>query len=593
MAVSLKEGVLRCRVLVKAHVFAIVLAFLCAFIIAVPSVIFRFDPSFKGIDFLGTDGEASYLAQIHAVYNGDFSFGNVYMYEGKDQPYLKQPLPAVITAGLGKLLGLSVPDVNLAAKFVFPFTIFFLVYALGLLLTKRKDVSLIGACFVLLSPATTALLNPHTWLPLLRHGVFVANDAEFLLYGRPINPQVSNLVFFAYLVALFTVLTRFETWESRKKWGIGALAALFLGLTFYTYVFSFTLLFVMNGAVWVYFLVRRRFKELKIITLITIGGLIIGIPYFINTFKLIASPYYPELVVRAGQVVTHDPVISLVWCGALVLFLLAYRRFDTFGIFMTTFLGAIFIVSNQQIITGRTLPIPAHYHWYYMAPLAGLLFTYILFTQVSKKISERWLSVATALACILFLVVAIVFQRWSYSVQKDQFVAWQRYAGAIEWLGQNTNKDDAVFSSDVFSSLVVVYTPANAYYNGYAGENLVAAERLREAFYTYMYLDGIPSSEAKNYFSDPLNRRNVSRFIFGNYYRAKNGCYECYPPELDQTFINEYQEFVEAPLLTNLKKYRITYAVWDKKLDPQWQLDRFFKHKVFDDGQLAIYQVEE
>jgi hypothetical protein len=369
------ERLLKLKELAKNHASAILLSFLCAFIIVLPSVIFRFDPSFKGIDFLGTDGEASYLAQIHAVYNGDFSFGNVYMYEGKHLPYLKQPLPAVITAGLGKLLGLSVPDVNLVAKFVFPVIIFFLVYALGLLLTKRKDVSIIGACFVLLSPATTALLNPHTWLPLLRHGIFVANDAEFLLYGRPINPQVSNLIFFAYLVALWTFLTRSETWKTRKKWGIGVLAALFLGLSFYTYVFSFTLLFVMNGALWVYFLISKRFKELKLITLITVGGLVVGIPYFINTLQLIASPYYPELVVRAGQVVTHHPVISLVWCGALVLFLLARRRFDWFLNFFS--LPGNWLIVGSAALFAYLFPVEEGYglSWATVGTLAALAFT--------------------------------------------------------------------------------------------------------------------------------------------------------------------------------------------------------------------------
>ena len=96
--------------IIHEHITAIVMAVIVGVIIIAPIIIFRFDPIYSGIDFFGTDGESSYIAQVHAVYNGDFSFGNVFLYEYEDQPYVKQPLPAIITAGLGKLFGLYVPN---------------------------------------------------------------------------------------------------------------------------------------------------------------------------------------------------------------------------------------------------------------------------------------------------------------------------------------------------------------------------------------------------------------------------------------------------------------------------------------------------
>lgn len=575
--------------LVRAHWPAFLMAALVGAIIIAPPIIFRLDPAYRGIDLFGADGEASYIAQVHAIYNGDFSFGNVFLYEGKNQPYVKQPLPAIITAGLGKLLGLDVPDANLIAKFVFPAIIFLLVYAIGLVLTKRKGIALIGASFVLLSPATTALLDPATWGPLLQKGVFAGNDPQFLLYSRPISPQVSNLIFFTYLLALWVLWDRPSS--PAKKYWLGVLSSILLGLSFYTYLFSYSLLFAMNGFLWLCFLIRRDFDKLKELTLITIGGLVIGTPYLLNILQVFNSPYYPGLSVRVGQLLTHRLVLSRVWFGVMFLFLVFYRKLDSFGIFTLTFLGAIFAVSNQQFLTGRTIPIPQHYHWHYMAPLTGLIASHIAFSWLEKKSRRAYLTALKAFLLIIFLAVAVLFQRWSYLDQRGAFVALERYGPAINWLKDNAAKDDVVFSNESFSNLVVIYTPANVYYNGYAGDYLVPSERLRRAYYTYMYLGGILSEDAEKYFLDSDNRANFSNRIFGNYYRAKSGCYECYPDELNQRFIAEYQSFTQVPFLENLNKYRLTYAAWDKETDSLWRLDRYFDKPVFEDGKITIYRV--
>ncbi len=579
--------------LVLPHWPALLMAVLVGMVIVAPPIIFRLDPAYRGIELFGADGEASYVAQVHAIYNGNFSFGNVFLYEGQNQPYVKQPLPAIITAGLGKFFGLDVPNANLIAKFVFPAIIFLLVYAFGLVLTKRKGIALIGASFVLLSPATTALLDPATWGPLLQKGAFAGNDPQFLLYSRPISPQVSNLIFFAYLLTFWSFWDKPHASSVQKRYLLGALSSVLLGLSFYTYLFSYSLLFAMNGFLWLYFLIRRDFEKLKELTYITIGGLIVGIPYILNMFQVFSSPYYPELSVRVGQVLTRQLVLSRVWFGVVLLFLVLYRKLDSFGVFTLAFLGAIFAVSNQQFLTGKTIPIPQHYHWYYMAPLTGLIASHIVFSLLEKKSRQTYLTALKVFLLVVFVAVAVLFQRWSYLNQRDGFVALERYAPAINWLKNNAAKNDVVFSNESFSNLVVIYTPANVYYNGYAGDYLVPSERLRRAYYAYMYLEGIPSEDAEKYFSDSENRANFSNRVFGNYYRAKSGCYECYPDELNQRFIAEYQAFTRVPFLENLNKYRLTYAVWDKQADPLWRLNLYFDKLVFADGETAIYLVAD
>lgn len=577
---------------IKQHWLAGVLAVLSGLIIIVPPLIFRHNPTYQGIDFFGTDGETSYIAQVHAVYNGDFKFGNVFLYEYADVPYVKQPLPAMVMAGLGKLFFLSVPNAVILAKFVFPVLVFWFVYGFCLVITKDKNSSVLGATFIVLAPATTALLDPHAWLSILTKGVFSGSEPQFLFFSRPISPQVSNVFFFAYIYVLWYFLDIKEKVTTVKQWWLGGLASLLLGLSFYTYLFAYTLLFAMNGFLALYFLVQKDWGRFKNLCLITFGGLLIGIPYVWNMFQVFASPDYADLNMRVGQVQSHEFIISRVLVGITILLLLFYRKRDWFFAFSLSFLAAIFAVSNQQVLTGKTIPIPEHYHWYYMAPIGGFIILHILCARLPVKFRasarETW---AVALLTLSFLIFGIRFQVWSYQYQLPVFESFQAYGPAMNWLRDNTTKDDVVFANKDFSEHVVVFTPANVYYSSYAGDALVPAERLRRAFYTYMYLDGVTGDQATDYFSVPANRLMFSNRVYSNYWRAKNGCYECYPEVLDQDFIKEYQTFYQADFLQNLKKYRITYAVWDKELNPNWKLGRFFTEAVFDDGRMRIFRV--
>ncbi len=593
MKLLLQKQIIYLKKIIVDHYLACILAVIVGVILVTPLLIFRFDSVYQGIDFFGTDGETSYIAQVHAVYNGDFSFGNVFLYEYKDQPYIKQPLPAIITAGLGKMFGLDVPNAVILAKFIFPVITFLLVYAFCFVLVKRKWIALLGSSFVLLSPATTALLDPSAWTSIFSSGVFVGSDPQFLSYSRPINPQVSNLLFFAYLLTLWKFFESNKDFSTNSKYILGILSCVLLGLSFYTYVFAFSLLFVMNGFLWFYFLIRKDFVKLKHITFITVGAFIVGIPYILNMWGVFNSPYYADLSIRAGQLNTKELVLSRVWFGVVAVYLFFYRKVNAFGIFTITFLAAIFAVSNQQFLTGKTVPIPEHYHWYYMAPLTGLILLHIGFSWAEGKIKAGYLKAIKIALLIVFVIVAILFQRWSYIEQKDTFIELNRYGTTMHWLRDNTTKHDVIFSNESFAELAVVYTPANVYYNSYAGDALLPAERLRHTYYVYMYLNSVPADSAEEYFSDTANKAQFSNRIFSNYWRAKCGSYECYPNELNDQFILEYQEFAEKPFLENLKKYRVTHVVWDKSKNPAWNLDNHFNVSLFEDEGIAVYDADE
>lgn len=576
--------------LIREHWIAIVCACLVGVIIVAPTLAFRTSAFYQGVDVFGTDGELNYVAQVHAVYNGDFRFGNVFLYEGKDQPYIRQQLPAILTALLGKALGLTVPDSIVVARMLFPIITFVLVYALCLLLTKRKDVGLLGATFVLLAPATTSLLDPNTWLPLLKNAVFVGNDPQFLSYARPINPQVSNIFFFAYLLSLFSLWYGKTQTAKRRVW-LTVLSGVLLGCTFYTYIYVFTLLYAMNGFLWLYFAIRGQWQQVRDVTYISLGGLLLGIPYFLNMYAAVHSPYWADLSVRVGQVITRQPLISRVAVGVLALFLILYRKLDAFGVFVITFVASTLLVSNQQILTGHTIPIPQHYHWYYMAPLGGVILIHIFYSLVHVR--PKLLHTLTSFLLLFFVSVAIAFNAWSYKLEYKRFISYQPYGPSLNWLGERTNKDDVIFGPEKFSDLTLAYTPANIFYGGYVSEFLVPQERLKNSYFAYMYLSGVKAKDAVSYFADPKNQTSFSNRIFGNYWPAKAGCYACYPKEFNETFAAEYQTFSAQPLMKNLEHYRITYAVWDRVQDPLWRLDKYFGDPAYSDSRVSVFRVNQ
>lgn len=578
--------------MLQKHWLALVCALIVGLIMVAPVIVFQFDESYQGVEFFGTDGELNYVAQVSAIYKGNYAFGNVFLYEGQDEPYIRQPLSAIVTAAVGKLFLLDVPQTIIATKVLFPLITFLLVYALAFVLTRRTDVSLLGAAFVLLSPASTALMDPKVWLPLLTQGVFVGNDPQFLLYARPVNPQASNLFFFGYLLLLFTLWYSTAQKTPRRRFLLVACSALLLGLSFYTYLFTFTLLFAMSGLLWLIFLLRRDWEKAADLTLIGTAGLLIGIPYFVNMYQAVHSPYWADLSVRVGQVQTHAPLISRVAIGTLALFLIFYRKLDAFGVFTISLLAGVFILSNQQIITGRSIPIPQHYHWYYMAPLSGFILIHLLYTLLSK-VRPAYLLTLTALLVVTFAGAAVTFETWSYRMQKEQFIALQPYGPALRWLKESTTKEDVVFAPEKISDLVAGYTYSNIFYGGYSGEFLVPKERLKKSFFAYMYLDGTAAEDAENYFADKDHQTMFSNRIFGNYYPAQAGCYACYPSELNAVFAAEYRSFAAKPLLQNLEPYRLTYAVWDRQKNPNWRLEQYFGEPLYSDAVVSIYRVEQ
>lgn len=564
-------------------------AILVGVIIAFPAAYFHFfDSAYRGIEFLGSDAEIGYLAQAQEIADGHFNLGNPYLVDLKDRPYVQQPLSPAIMAGLSTVLGLSIPQGAIIAQFFFPAFLTIIIYLFFKEITKQKKISLFISLFIMMASASLIFMNPRAWIPFFTKGIFIGTDPQFLSYARAINPQISSLFFFGYLLFLYKCL-----YGTKQKKLFGIFAALLLGLSFYTYFFTFSFLFTFNAFVltllW-YQKDRLRFKHVLIISL---AAACVGIPYLINMYAVVYHPAYIEVVRRLGAVGNHAFIFSRVWWIVLFLFL-CVRNMEmpkSMKNFIFSFLGASFFVTNQQVITGYTAPIPSHYHWYYIAPVGGAVAIYLLFIYADRKIKKILLNGLLLAGSLLFIISGIMFQKYSYAAQYRFFVSDQRYADVINWM-RSLPKDGVVFGNEDISSYVPAYTSLNVYYNHYEADFLVSQNRLVHSYFINLYLRGITDTTMRAFLDQGDNRGLMGGALFGQYYRNLNGCYGCFSDSVLNSFIEEYKEFLHHDFLEQLKKYPFNYVVWDKKNDPQWHMDKLFKKTIYEKDNILVYIAE-
>ncbi len=563
------------------------MAVLVGALMIAPSFYFHyFDPAYRGIEFFGSDAESDYLAQIREVYDGHWSSGNIYLADQKNALNLKQNLSPIIMALFGKLFGLSAVGVNMAAKFFLPALLTVLIYAFFANVFGRKDLAILMAVFIMLTQATWALLNPASWPVIFLDGKFPGTDSQFLSYARPINPQVSSFFFFGYLLCLWKFL--FSSVSEKLKMFFGIAGAVILGLSFYTYPFAYSFLFALIGSLAVYFFFLRDWQSLKKIIYVSLGAVVIGSVYLISLFKVLSSVFYEQAAMIAGVIDTHQFIFSRVWWGTTAIFLLLYKGSKQAKVFILAFLAAAFLVTNQQLITGRTAPVPAHYHWYYIAPMAGAILLYLLFVYLEKITGAFKSKLFMIVLAATFLYSGFLFQKNSYAMQRNSIVALQRYADTVLWLENNIPEESVILSNEKLSNLIVDYTRHNVYNSGYAVNFFIGAERNKHLYFTDLFLNGITKSGAKDYFYN--NRDFVGGRLFGQYYRYKNGCYGCFDDNILDSIILEYQNFADIGLVDQIRKYRVDYVAWDKYSDPSWNMDSFFDEKLYENNDIIVYK---
>ena len=566
------------KIFLKQHILGIFLSFCIGAIIAAPPFIFRFSKDYQGFHMMKTNTEAHYVAQVQEVYDGHYGLGNPFFADLKDTPYAFPPLSPYLVAGFGRLFGLSTIEAVMVFRFFATSALAFFIYLFTAEITKQKLAGLVAAPFVMLA---YSLVDPSYILSIFRDGGLPPR-LGFIDYGRPTNPQVSSLLFFSYLYFFWKSLE-----ENTARWKTyGAMSTVLLGLSFYAYLFTWTFLLSLNGFLFLVYAWRKEWGIVKRIFFISLGAFIIGIPYLLHTLEVARHPDYTETVTRFGFVNIHTPNISRVVIGALLLFLLTFRRFETHArrFFFAFFLTAFFVV-NEQVLTGIYV-FNHHYHWYYNTPLVIVFAVATLFAFVHGK-RATW--IASAL-CILFFFHGIWAQKTAYEAVLPTVIAEQRYAPLIEWINKESSKDATMFASHELADPISSLTHANVYYNGTAIYTLAPNERFFHAYLMFRYLDNVPTTTARAYFE--THRNDISGFVFGYAYSfLPDTCFGCFPDTVIDRLTAAYTQLSDEIFITELKKYPVDYIIWDKQRYPSWRIDRFGLPLAIQFGDIGVYTV--
>ncbi len=521
----------------KRHILAILCALLCGALVLAPQIIFIVHEGnhYKGLYMMKTEAEWYYLARMHEIYDegriGNPFLADPYKFYG---PLSVSPGGETILAIPGKLLNISVPTLNLVYKFLLPAITFLLLYALIFRLTASFSWSIAGALMFLVGS---------TWLYAVNLSHLLRGDMGFFdgfVYNRPVHPQFDGVLTFLYFNVLLSLFT-----SRNVRWFV-VLGAL-LGLSFYTYLYSFTFFLALNFVVvlpWFFFGKKR---EAWYLVLATVGGLLAGLPALGAIYETIKHPDYALLAETVHSEMGHLPEISK--NGVAVSFLFAVYFFFTKGrqavgtarehlLFLMALLFTTFVVVNQQVVTGVSL-FSGHYHHNFNIPIFVVVLAFLASTAVSRLefFRPNFVKMFRILPWVLsavFIATGVFIQYSSYKNWAPQTSTEQKYMPALSWLEQNTPKDSVVMANEQLSDIIPVFTHDNDMWSRGATNYLMPPER--------------------------------AHFTPENLLQSKN-------------------------FLHDIKQYRVDYILWDKTADPSWNIDRFHLPTLFSSEGMAISQL--
>jgi len=572
--------------LIKKHKWAIILAVLTAIIVSYPQIYLRYDHRdiYKGIDLMGaSDDESPWMSRVREVQDGHLLMSNPYFKEGKNDPYLVQPFGSIIVAYTGKFFGLGINNTILLSRLLFVFILFLIIYAFILLTSGDKLTALAVTSSLLLGKS---LIGRRGLFELLSGN---SPSTTFLALTRPVNPIMTWLFFFGFLLSFWLFFER-----RQRLWGI--LSALILGLSFYDYFYTWSFLYAFCGVLMLILLIQKKWQDVKRIFFILLAGLLISIPFFINLYRCMMWPTHQEVGQRIGLVDGRMPSIGILVVLLFVIFFIFFpKQWKERYIFFLALVIAPFVVLNQQIITTKALMI-SHYHWYMHVPLAIIIILMTFFLRFPKRFNIFKKAVAL-LVIVVSIYTGVLIQQSSYAAQEERIIENQKYGPLMDWFNDNAKAEEVVFANVPTSKAVVIYTPLNVFYHPtvkylFGGER----NRLTETLFLFYRLEGIGKDDAKNVFFK--DRREISASIYGIYYRETAGGFEAIPDEILEKLVEEYQNtftLSTAEYFEHLtSKYGVNYLVWDKKYNPEWRLDNYsFLKKVAEIDDFVIYVKED
>jgi len=567
------------------HYLAIILAIIVGFLMILPQVLFIFEmgDDYAGVNILATDVEPNFLSRFQEISEGGWGFSDVFLTFGESQPYQRPFLGHLIVYWFGRIFFSNVGHIFLSAKFFLPIVLFLTIYAFTLLFNKDTRIALSSSVGVMLWYGISSTPELKSFLV----NNFIVSQPS--IFSRPIVPVFGLIILFSFLSFFYLYLSRSQ---KRYFW----LAGILFGLSFYIYFFTWSFLVVFVFVSFFWFWLKRDWLKLRKIFGVVFLGALIALPYWFNFYKLINSEVFGSSSNQTGLITDNSMIIGKYLIIAVVLCLIGIYVKKIKGNnlwFWSCLIISFVVILNQQLITHQVLQ-PGHYHWYIIKPLMVILLLWLVFVHIRDKYRRCFYFLITLFILTGFYLTAGQ-QISTYLVSKDgASLHSQRYAPVYKWLNQNTEENQSIFGGIQYESRlcsISCYTHLDDYLYRNRFLYPYSFEQNKYILFLEYRLSRITPLTANGLFFDDLKDEIFHR-IYGYYYRITYSDQGKSASDQEiQEILDEYTVFYEEDLNISFKKYPVNYILWDKQINPKWNLDDFdFLELIYQFNDIGIYK---
>ncbi|MDO8492465.1 MAG: hypothetical protein Q7S34_02395 [bacterium] len=585
------------------HYLPLVLAFFVGAISVLPSVLapLAIGNDYKGMPFLYINDEHVYLMRIQEVLDGHTSISSP-AYDGfKDTPALQMPFAEYVYAILTIVFGIKA--VILLSKVLFPALLFLLIYVFIRQLSEstasEKEKSWNALAGALLVTLGYDFVDFRHIFSLLSHG----NESFYLsLWTRLVNPISGALLLFSYLIVLWRfIMTKKRIW---------ILTAILILILMSGYIFSYALVLTISGFLTLISLFQKNYRQAGAFLIVGIVGIF---PLVIEVIGLKWSSVFMATgqLSKNGLFFTHEPLINKLLVVATLLFVatsLWYFRKDfivkmktkiiDWWWFSVAILAALFVVFNQQIITGMTI-WPQHFVQYSI-PLIYVIGLLVLFNFIRPHLSYLWKTLV-----VIIIISTISFGIWSDTTVRvtiENYKALQRYAPLFLWFKENTEKDCVVLAPPNTMGLIPSYTSCNVYYSDYSYFG-VPKSRVEHGYMSTLRFKGVSASDIDKYllshqdelvevvFSDWAEKYHTNNDPWVNKLLNQSR-FDSWLALEESRMVAKYKLFLKGDFEKELKLYKISYIVTDRQNGQKLPQDmNRFTRQVYQTGEFTVFEV--
>jgi hypothetical protein len=561
-------------------------------------------PDYKGMPLLVQDSEGEYLGRVHELIEGHYSVGSSVFYEYKDWPALVPPVGEWLYALPNYLFGMSIVNVDMFYKFLFPTLLFLLVYIFFEQITKGSRFwSIIGALLVTIGFDIPSF----DFLNKLLFGHFSGYISP---WTRPVNPITGMLFLAGYL----TLVYRIFIGKSKRFVLPGLVLSLMIG-----YFFSFVFAGVLTGLLLVYSLCRKNIPvavRLCLLLGVSLFGVLVLIgPSLTGIFSGSAigglnDPRLQGLFYTRLPLLNKTSILLAIVFSLFTWFAYVYKKekfwSQSWWIFSAALLATNIFVFNIQVILGWTI-WPQHFSQY-----TNVALSLVLITLLARGVTQLFPNFARVagwiVVCLLglLLIKTLPHNKDTLPILSD----FQTQRPVMDWLNSNTQKDCVVFvvqDNSVALELnrfIPAFTNCDVYnsYNIYQG---VPRERVFHNVLAWLWMKGITEKELPQFLED--QNLFIRSYLFrdwrdmfccdGDPWIAKLGPKQEWQDwyKSEETRVEEaYSSFLKKDIRSELGKYRLDYVVVDTKSLVRGDLGKLkWLKRVYTDGRYEIYSFQK